>query len=253
MALPVANLGYMPNMSTPSGGGHYQVDNPWQQLAIQALAQVVSKGVGNAMSPEFTSQAQHEGLPVDPAATDAPWWKKALTGPTTSREDIERLRTNQNTQNIAVQGEKGATKRSEEQIAATKSEGAATRGLQRDLEIKRSVDETNRLMAQLANQSSIAAGSNLTSLQGIDKQLAGAQTREEMGNKTAIDVAGIHETDRAQLLKVIQDLIGRNATMRASGMNMPPDDQMIQELIKHAAALGYKVPQSQPLPGLMPQ
>lgn len=60
MALPIAQLGYMPNINAPSHVPTYQVKNPWEELAMQVLGQVVGNAAGNLMSRDYATQATAE-------------------------------------------------------------------------------------------------------------------------------------------------------------------------------------------------
>lgn len=127
MSLPIANLGYMPNMSTPSGGGHYVKPNPWQDLALSVLSSVAQQGVKNELSPDYTEQAQREGLQVDPNAAKATFIQRFLQGPTTSQDQLGQLRQQSNQQQLEGTRQVGETKRSKDTQAFTAGENTKNR------------------------------------------------------------------------------------------------------------------------------
>lgn len=170
MALPVANLGYMPGMNPPSSGGRYQQRNVWQDLAAQALGAVIAKGIDNSMSRDYTSQAQAEGLPVQ--GEPEPWWKKVVMGPRTDEKQLGAMRgeSSATTRQVlsdkaagkrgdAVQkGEtertnlnnKGAGERQSAALTAAATEGGLDRENQRTLQFMRSSAESNMLDKRIA-------------------------------------------------------------------------------------------------------
>lgn len=89
MALPIAQLGYMPSINAPSHVPTYSKGpSMWEQLAAGILTNLATQVVGNMLEKDYTNAARQEGLVPNgegqgPQA--APWWKKALTGPTMDR------------------------------------------------------------------------------------------------------------------------------------------------------------------------
>jgi len=192
MALPVANLGYMPNLSTPSSPGvHMKGPNAWEQLA-QAVAQgLLTQGVQNLTSRDYTTQAQAERLAVDPAAKQASFLDRLLQGPTTSKDQISELRR-----------EKAATKRT------GMAEGGATYRTERTLKSNEGQSDLDRLFKSTSQDKDILsreelARTNIRAQQGegnLDRlsregmqrdALTNALQRERMGNETSTTNAGI--------------------------------------------------------------
>jgi hypothetical protein len=162
MALPVAQLGYMPNLGSPGRGPTTVIDDPWQQLAMQVLGAVVQKGVGNAFEQDYTKQAQNEGLAIDPTAKAAAWYKKPFTGARTDEEQLAKLR-----------GEKQATNRSNAALATSRQEGKADRAA------RASEGKANR-----ENATGIAQMDNLTRGNIASAQLTAGAAGDE-ANRTA--------------------------------------------------------------------
>lgn len=185
MALPIAQLGYMPNLSTPSGGGNYQKRNAWQDLAMTILAGVAENGLKNTFAGDNTTTAQTEGLLQDPKAKDAGFLEKFLKGPTTSDAQLAQLRQQRSTGDIAAGAQYGETSRTKKQIASTDANSQALRNLQEVMQSRQLTSEEARTLAGNTNAASIAAGRNFTDLSGIDKQVAGALEREKLGNATS--------------------------------------------------------------------
>lgn len=111
MALPVAQLGYLPNVS-PQSAPVIQKRNPWAELGMAVLQAAAQQGVSNAMSRDYASQSTAEapekvavgpaispetGKPVSNAAPtvlgpqDAPWWSKILSGPTMGAQQYGQI------------------------------------------------------------------------------------------------------------------------------------------------------------------
>jgi len=172
MPLPVAQLGHMPNLSSPGRGPTTVIEDPWRQLAIQVLGSVVQKGISNAFEQDFTTQAQREGLPVDPTAKNNSVLKRIFTGARTDEEQLNRLRGEAAQTTRTKLSESGANKRSDAQITAGREEGIANRGFQRDENLRRSVDESNRLLATLTNNTAINEADNTARLELVDRQIA---------------------------------------------------------------------------------
>lgn len=102
MPLPIAQLGYMPNINAPAQRQRQVVQDPWAALAAQVLAAAATNATWNLMSHDFASQATAEnpeqiragapispetGQPVSSAAPtplgpqNAPWYSRMLQGP----------------------------------------------------------------------------------------------------------------------------------------------------------------------------
>lgn len=152
MALPIAQLGYMPNVSAPSARPRYEVRNPWEDLAMGILTNVASGAIGNLMQRDYATQATTEvphasvgqpispetGQPVGPAMapepigpTNAPWWSKMLQGPQMGAGQYGQV-LSQRAQ--AAEGEAGRTFQGGENAAnrtLTTAENAADRELKR--------------------------------------------------------------------------------------------------------------------------
>jgi hypothetical protein len=62
MALPIAQLGYAPNMNLTVGSSRTRTTSPWTQLAVQMLGSVGGDLASNALSRDYTAQAEQEGL-----------------------------------------------------------------------------------------------------------------------------------------------------------------------------------------------
>lgn len=204
MALPVAQLGYMPNLGSPGRGPTTVVEDPWSQLAMQVLGAVVQKGIGNAFEQDYTSQAQREGLPVDPAAKDNPWYKRILTGARTDEGQLNQLRGEFEQGKRAKTAEKGQTIRHGETLAKTTSEGALNREQTADLFKLKEYNDS--LAADVLTKERMAnnAADNLARITDRNLQTQAAQSREDAGNKTAIDVANINAGSPQNIARMVQ-------------------------------------------------
>lgn len=185
MALPIAQLGYMPNLSTPSGGGNYQKRNAWQDLAMTILAGVAENGLKNTFAGDNTTTAQTEGLLQDPKAKDAGFLEKFLKGPTTSDAQLAQLRQQKTQSDIYNAGQTGENVRQTAQLTSNEAVAKAVRDLQEVMQHRQLTSEEARALAGNTNAADIAAGRNFTDLSGIDKQVAGALEREKLGNATS--------------------------------------------------------------------
>jgi hypothetical protein len=138
MALPVAQLGYMPNMNAPSRGGKTIVEDPWAKIGQMVLADVAKSMVGNVMTKDYSDQAQTEGIvPNGGEAGDtpdnAPWYKKMITGPTMNERQYSAA------QDRMAQSDN--TRRSQE---FTANEGQKTRDFNQGLHNDRILQEFNQ-------------------------------------------------------------------------------------------------------------
>lgn len=192
MALPIANLGYMPNLNTPSSPGvHMKGPNAWEQLATAVAQNLLSQGVQNATSRDYTTQAQQEGLAVDPQAKQASFLQKLLQGPTTGKEQFGQLRQEQSAQNIASTREQGETKRTRESIAANKENTLAQIGAQKEMQGKQLTSEEKRALDNIRSNENIA-GNDRTSRERMNMDSnSTAITREKMGNEASTKNATI--------------------------------------------------------------
>lgn len=269
MALPVAQLGSMPSLNTPSGGGHYEVRNPWEDLAMQVLAGAVTQGVGNLMSRDYTQQAQQEGLPIDATAEAAPWWKKALMGPTTDSKQFGQLRGEQAQTQRAALSESSADKRSAAQLAATREEGEATRRNQRELQGAAHVAEAARQFAGFGHErglqnerlnfgtASQQAGfahdlamqeaRNTAAMQELDKRIAAEEAqlgrRLTANEKEAVMQAVIGQVGRITTSANPAGDQMMNQMFQEQGLPpVPTTDMKIDTLMEQLRRLGYPVP-----------
>jgi hypothetical protein len=105
MALPVAQLGYMPNINLPNSINKSTRKDPkiWEQ-ALAAFLSGAAGGagqqlVGNALSRDFTDQAVKEGI-VGPEVEKPTFWEKVGSGPAVNRQQLTegQSRVQQNTQ-----------------------------------------------------------------------------------------------------------------------------------------------------------
>lgn len=135
MAIPVAQLGYMPNLNLPTRLPD-KVENPsiWEQalasLVVNAAGQAGGQLVGNVLSRDYTEAAQAmgtEGLEEAPG-----FWRRVVGGPQVSRDDLTRLRAEDaSNQRFAVEtGQREADRMSQEdrflkQLGMTREEMAA--------------------------------------------------------------------------------------------------------------------------------
>lgn len=158
MALPIAQLGYMPNINAPTHVPTQFRDNPWHKLAAQILAQVgtqvASQGASNLMSPEFESRAMTDAAAQEgwiPTPADMPgeqsWWAKAVHGPRVDRKaydtaDQQRFELNKQGQQMTH-----AEKLQAEAQKFTSGENTKERELRLQSELARELQATegNRL------------------------------------------------------------------------------------------------------------
>lgn len=254
MALPVAQLGYLPNMNTPTARNDYLVEDPWQKLAMQALGAVVTSGVGNVLEKDFTQIAQNEGLPIDAGAEAAPWYKKIFTGATTDQEQLGQLRQQQGTMNVAAMTQNREDARAKEGRTFTAgenerdrtfraSEGQAGRQhatdmLGRELDFRALEGEAER-----GNRMNIAQLGAETDLEQANRNIAGAFGREQLQRQTALDVAGMRTTDNDKVLEAINNASTKFFIM-SGRMPTPQEQQAItDQIIASAERLGYKMGQ----------
>lgn len=250
MALPIANLGYMPNISTPSGGGHYVKPNPWLDLVTAALGQVVQSGVKNEFSTDYTDQAQKEGLAVDPEAKKAGFIQKFLGGPTTSEAQLGQLRSQQSSQQLEGTRQVGETARTKATLGTTKEEGKATRETQQVLQNRQLSSQEAQGGAQRANEQLINANTEAGAMQRLqaeissqERQLGRKLTAEEQQTVTRgfLDNVGQIVSKQNPMAPMI------NESMKSKGLpSLPTTDEQVSAYADALKKLGFNVipPQS---------
>ncbi len=146
MALPIAQLGYMPSINAPSHGGRTIVEDPWAKMAQMVLGQVASQAVGNLMSQDYANQAKTEGIvpnggPAGDTPDNQPWYKKMLTGPAMNERQYSAAQNRMSERDM----QRGQQK-------FTREEGQKTRDQQFNIEAQRNM----RDMAQFQGQQDLA-------------------------------------------------------------------------------------------------
>lgn len=264
MALQQAQLGYMPTLSTPSGGGRYvKPRSPWEDLAVAIASQVAAQGVSNVMQGDYTSEAQAEGLPIDATMEETPWWKKAVVGPQTSRGQVDALRGQKNQANIAAMGEAGADRRLGETHTFQAGEGVKNRQAAVDLRdldhaFQGGENEKNRghqVTLQNSSQTfqggqnaldrgvrlSEGAANRDASMAELDKRIAAEE--KALGRRlTAEEQHALTQSIIGQLGKISMSanpltaaLINNDPKMQAQGVRVPSAEEqaaMFMELIR---------------------
>ena len=222
MALPVANLGYMPNMGSPGRGPTTVINDPWQELAAQALASVVQQGINNSFQKDHTVTAQNEGLAIDPEAKAAAWYKKPFTGATTDKSQLQQLRGEKQQSKRALLAENSASQRHYEsmanskelsaaQIAATKEEGAAGRTHQRDIQgLSQLFQSTENEAGRTAARAESEAG-RTAAMERLDKEIVAQEA--SIGRKLSAE-------ERMTVTRAFLDNVGRMSIQDKSGANM---------------------------------
>lgn len=225
MALPIANLGYMPNMNAPSGGGTRVVGpSAWEQLAMQVAAGVLTQGVGNAMSKDYTQQAQAEGLAVDPKAEQATFLKKLLQGPTTDQKQLSQLRGEKATADQVKIRETGDDSRAKLAKQTQYDIALANQANAKDIAGMKLTSEERRALAKLSSDQAIAEGRNTTALTVTDKKEAGDTARNTATNINKTTNAGImagSAVNQAKVLEAIQKLLMQGKTSTILNPNDP--------------------------------
>lgn len=236
MALPIAQLGYLPNMSTPSMHSRQVVQDPWQQLAIGILSAAAQKGVGNAMSNDYTSQAQNEGLPVDPAATDKPWYSRMLSGPTTGEGQLEALRGNKSRGDISAASDKAAGTRQDQKITADTTTAIADR-------TQRSADSIRDINARNAGQATSDARNHDYRMQEQGAQNSAVMERtmaEIQANEKALG-RKLTSEEKQTVLKSVIDNVGKmsanNETARQYGVTKTGPEGAINDMMSNLIRL----------------
>lgn len=247
MALPVAQLGYMPNINTPSGGGHYTKPNPWRDLAIQAIADAASSGVKNEMSPDYTQQAQAEGLPVDPNAQKASFIQQFLHGPTTSQAQLEQLRGNASTQQVASMQEAAALNRQKNAQGFTADQNSRDRTSRENLQTSAQSANWQLQKDQQDAAAQLAAGGWANQNQIVDKTIASEEARQGRA---------LNQQEKDTITRGILDNVGQ-ITQRAPennpmygmlkatmppGTTMPTSADQVQRYMSLLQSLGIKTP-----------
>ena len=246
MALPVANLGYMPNMSTPSGGGHYVKPDPWKDLALAALSSVVQSGIKNEFSPDYTEQAQAEGLAVDPEAKKAGFIQKFLQGPTTSESQLGQLRGQSSQQQLEGTRQYGESSRQRSGQKFTGGENEKNRGQQEKLQGRELSSAEARTQAEIASRREGQTASDTAAMDRLNLEIAARE--RELGRKLTAD-------EKNTVTRAFIDNVGNivtkgnnpmapmiNETLTSKGMApLPTTDQQIQQLADQLKKLGFSV------------
>lgn len=240
MALPVANLGYMPNLGSPGRGPTTVIDDPWQQLAMQVLGQVVSKGVNNAFEQDYTKQAQNEGLAIDPTAEATKWYKKPFTGARTDEGQLGKLRgeheaTGRSNATLAQSGKEAKLGR-QTQVA----EGQANRQNQLDLQGKAQIFQGAEGAATRANQFAINESDNTAAKVRLDQTVA-AQERELGRKLTSEENQSVINAFITQAGKMTA--AAPQEALRAGMLGQPAPDPnaQIDALAQKLQSMGYKI------------
>lgn len=225
MALPVANLGYMPNMNAPSGGGTRTVGpNAWEQLAMQVAAGMLTKGVDNAMSKDYTKQAQQEGLAVDPKAEQASFLKKILQGPTTDQKQLGQLRGEKSAADAVKTREAGDDRRSSAAISAADKRSAS------EMEARKLLTEmginSDQFLAKLGhqgkeNQGNLDRAAQLNALEYTQAQQNTRNDADNAGGLARANVMAGSAVNQAKVLEAVQKLLQQGQTSNMLNPNNP--------------------------------
>ena len=247
----------MPNLGSPGRGPTTIIQDPWSDLATQALAAVVQQGISNSFQKDYTTQAQNEGLAVDPEAKAAAWYKKPFTGATTDKAQIQQLRGEKAQTKRAVLSENAAGQRqaeslaaakgnTEAQIAATREEGTKNRAHDVDVAKLRQLFQSAENTADRTARTASDEAQRTMAYELSDRQIA-AQERE-LGRK-------LTSQERLQVTDSIIDNISQiyqkdNPAVRGimdqnnSKMGLPPTqtpDATVDNLIQALEKRGFKL------------
>lgn len=250
MALPVANLGYMPNLGTPGHAGTTVLpQDPWKELAMQVLGQTVSKGLTNEFSPDYTKQAQNEGLAIDPSAQAPGVLQRFFAGPTTSQDQLDKLRGEQGATNRAALSEKGATKRSDLELASRAEEGRLNRGSAATLQQSAQNFQTGENAASRTNQMALAGQEQGAAKDRLQTELAAQEdmlgrklTSEETQHVIAsfIDQAGkMTAAASSPAMQIMSSM--KDPKTGQPIMPTPDANAQIDALAKKLQSMGYKI------------
>lgn len=258
MALPVANLGYMPNLGAPGRGPTTVIEDPWTQLAQQVLTAAVQQGISNSFEKDYTKQAQNEGLAVDPAAKAAKWYQKPFTGATTDKSQLKELRSEQGQLTRSAMAEQGATGRAamsekgqeKRQVSGQQFQGGEnqqSRNLQEVLQNRELGFRSAEGGADRTARSADAAMQNTAAMERLDKEIAAQEA--QLGRRLSSD-------EKQVVMREFIDQMGKitmNATSPASaimanqlGMPAPDASKQIDALAAELAKLGYSVAPMKP-------
>ncbi len=238
MALPIAQLGYMPSINAPSHGGRTIVEDPWAKMAQMVLGQVASQAVGNLMSQDYANQAKTEGIvpnggPAGNTPDNQPWYKKMLTGPAMNERQYSAAQNRMSERDM---------QRGQQKFAA--NEGQKTRDQQFNIEAQRNM----RDMAQFQGQQDLAKqrlaqentqGARDTLLKGrglsIEQQNADTRAHPPTDPDTMKRVIG---TMASEVYKTRYEQWARQAGLaQAQGQAAPPPptyEQSVQEAAQAA-------------------
>jgi hypothetical protein len=252
--LPVAQLGYMPNLNAPSHVPTYQVGpNFWERLGADVLSTVLQQGIGNLMTRDYASRASTEGLVPNEGGTGGPqndpWYKRMLTGPAMSER-----------QYLAAKQDMSEQDRMRQQQTFTKSENEANRKAEQDIanaklfEQIRQFDATLPLEAQklglqqtIADRNALIQGGELD----VARQNAATRANPPSDPDVMVRVVGSMAND---IYKVQMEQWQMAAAM-ARAQNQPPPPQptfndAMRMAVQGAQQMGFGAPQAVTAPAV---
>lgn len=225
MALPVAQLGYMPNVGAPSARPTYQVRDPWEDLAMQVLGAVAGAGVSNVMSRDYATQAAMEnpeqisvgqavspqtGQPVAGAVqpgrmdpTNASFWSKLVQGPQMNAQQYGQVSTQRTASAEADRSRKHASTEKEADRGLTRTENSADRTSRETLtraqlqaaaeqfNKRQTLDESQLLLQQQVAQHGMQTADVNTALKGAEVGLDARRIDAAAGPQVAAERAAV--------------------------------------------------------------
>lgn len=259
MALPIAQLGYMPNMNAPSHGGHTIVEDPWAKILQMVVANVATTAATNAMSKDYSDQAQTEGLvpnggPAGDTPDNAPWYKKMLSGPTmnerqySAANDRMANRDSMRSEHKFRTGEADKARRQE-------TERDNARMFQQNSQFDRTIGLNERELAQkgqAADRQTMLQGGELENARRRTDLMANPPTPasdpDVMKRVVGSMASDVYKTRMEQWSRVA-------GLARATGQTPPPEptyEQAVMEAAQAAAKHMNLSPQSAPTAPAIP-
>lgn len=262
MPLPVAQLGYMPNINTPGGRSKYQVEDPWEKLAVAVLAQAAGGAVGNLMSRDYASQATAEnpeqvtampavspatgqaqpGNPTPLGPQNAPWWSKMLQGPQMGERQYAQVGAQRAG---AAEGRADRSFKEKEgtaQRGLVREEGAADRAI-RDRQVAQAGEQFTKghqldtkrlgLQEQVAQQDNVIKSGGLL----LDAKNANTRANPPADPDTLKRVIGTMASD---VYKTRMEQWSRAAAFAQANGQQPPPQPTFDQAVNEAATAAQK-------------
>jgi hypothetical protein len=243
MSLPIAQLGYVPNAHVPNRS-HYNVTNPWQDLATQVLAAALGQGVKNVMSRDYNAEADAtdpnsttgtgslnyispatglstgEGaMAPQPAAKNAPWWEKIVSGPRMDERMYSQIRDERAKAGSQEKSQAFSGAENEKDRYAKSVEGSLSRSHAEQLQ--RAAEEA--MMGRQAE--SLAVQRQGQTMQADQSRMQADLARQELAARQAGSVP--------QLMSAGADVMNAQTRQSADGTAARVSEDLMQSWIKY--------------------